>query len=362
MHKYVCQVLLLFISSPLFAQPLTKGQFQLSGNLKGQDSGYIFLRYTNTEGNRIKDSFYLHKGNFQFTGSISEPHSANLFSDKSKNAFDSNQVNFYLEPTVMRAELLLNRFNEAKFTGSKTQEEAEILSKAILSIKDTGATRMAKVVAAQRNFITGHPNSQVSVFHLLLNKSRWPFDTLQKYYYLLGPQALLSSNGRQLTKVIKDVEESSIGKAAKPFSSVDIEGKPLSLSSFKGKYVLLDFWASWCVPCREGNPHLRKLFNQYNKSGLEIIGISVDKNEKAWKEAVAKDSIGSWNHLISNGLNGDSVLIDRMYGATAYPTKILVDKVGVIIARYVGTEEEKQLDKKLNELFDTKGTAKQSKH
>ncbi|RYG08102.1 MAG: TlpA family protein disulfide reductase, partial [Chitinophagaceae bacterium] len=140
--------------------------------------------------------------------------------------------------------------------------------------------------------------------------------------------------------------------------AIDIGGKPLSLADFKGKYVLLDFWASWCVPCREGNPHLKKLYAQYKNKGLEIIGVSDDDSKPyAWKAAVAQDQIGMWKHVL-RGLKRVGDTYDRTndisenFGIHTLPTKILIDRNGKIVGRYGGGgESDEAMDKKLAEIF-----------
>ena len=106
--------------------------------------------------------------------------------------------------------------------------------------------------------------------------------------------------------------------------------------------MLLDFWGSWCVPCRKGNPHLKELYHQYKDQGFDIIGIAKDDDTRdAWVKAVEKDGL-PWHQI----LVGD---LDTKYNVTSYPTKILVDQQGIIIGRY--GENEKELDEQLNSIF-----------
>jgi thiol-disulfide isomerase/thioredoxin len=123
---------------------------------------------------------------------------------------------------------------------------------------------------------------------------------------------------------------------------------------------LLDFWASWCVPCRKGNPHLLSLYSKYKDKGLEIIGVSDDdNNHEAWQKAVDKDGIGVWKHVL-RGLDMKKRLageenesdISQYYGIHSLPTKILIDPNGIIIGRYGGGgESDEAMDKKFAEIF-----------
>jgi thiol-disulfide isomerase/thioredoxin len=146
---------------------------------------------------------------------------------------------------------------------------------------------------------------------------------------------------------------------AKDFTALDINGKSLQLSDFKGKYVLLDFWASWCVPCRKGNPHLKELYAKYQSKGCEVIGVSDDdRNHDAWKKAVDQDGL-PW-HQVLRGLDIDKKMrgiknesdISEKYGINSLPTQILIDATGKIIGRYGGGgEPHEALDKKLADIF-----------
>ena len=135
----------------------------------------------------------------------------------------------------------------------------------------------------------------------------------------------------------------------------------LVLSAFRGNCVLLDFWASWCVPCRNSSPHLLELYRQYHDKGFDIIGIADDDNKPdEWKKAVAKDNVGVWHHIlrgidrkkIQNGEDNPND-ISETFGVHSLPTKILIDKDGKIIGRYdKGTDEElAAMDKKIAEVM-----------
>lgn len=129
---------------------------------------------------------------------------------------------------------------------------------------------------------------------------------------------------------------------------------------FKGRYLLLDFWASWCVPCRKNNPHLISVYKKYKGKGLAVIGIADDDGDTtAWKRAIETDSVGIWNHVLK-GLNKIAKLkgerndedISEKFGVGEIPTMILIDKNGMIIGRYKGAEDNPVLDKKLSEIFN----------
>lgn len=107
----------------------------------------------------------------------------------------------------------------------------------------------------------------------------------------------------------------------------DIDGQTTTLSSYKGKVVLLDFWASWCMPCRKNNPNLVALYKKFKGAGFEILGVSIDENNVAWKKAIEKDGL-TWKQVVDNaGWNATSTLD---YGVEGIPASFLIDRNGVI--------------------------------
>jgi peroxiredoxin len=119
----------------------------------------------------------------------------------------------------------------------------------------------------------------------------------------------------------------SPGQTAADISLPDLNGKTISLSEFKGKVILIDFWASWCGPCRHNNPHLVKLYNKYHDKGLEIYGISLDDNVNSWRRAVKHDKLG-WTQVIDD--KGWAASSANIYGVDMIPSSFLVDQHGII--------------------------------
>ncbi|HLK27585.1 MAG TPA: TlpA disulfide reductase family protein [Puia sp.] len=129
--------------------------------------------------------------------------------------------------------------------------------------------------------------------------------------------------------------------AAPEITLPGISGETINLSSYKGKVVLIDFWASWCGPCRRNNPHLVKFYKKYHPKGLEILGVSLDNNQDAWKAAVKHDKL-EWIQLNDNkGWNATSA---NAYGVDAIPASFLIDKNGIIYSiNKVGPELEEEV-------------------
>lgn len=151
-----------------------------------------------------------------------------------------------------------------------------------------------------------------------------------------------------MTKRIALVKKTSEGVEAQDFTQPDVDGKPVKLSDYRGKYVLIDFWASWCAPCRRENPNLVRSYAKYQKKGFEILGVSMDKaaDKSKWLKAIQDDGL-TWRQV--GDLKGWENEAGAMYDVKAIPMNFLVDPNGKIIAKYLRGEE---LDKKLAEIFD----------
>lgn len=358
-------------------------KFILNGNLQEMNNGLMYLSYSNKDNQQVMDSAVINNGKFLFSGNINVPTLANLHL-KEERRTQQNSVRFFMEPSAMTVSLIINNFSSAKFTGSKTQDEYAVLQSEKQKVEERWKVVMDTLSAVNKRsnfeyqelknwvlqpyfkemnemdfiFFNSHPQSYATAYMLRFYVNKLPVDSLQMYYSRLGQKVQQSSTGKELAGEIKKIRASSPGSIAADFTATDINGNSLSLFDFKGKYVLLDFWASWCVPCRKGNPHLKELYAKYKDKGFEIIGISDDDTRpEEWRKAIEKDGIGIWKHLL-RGLkrtefgfdkSGD---ISKNFSIHSLPTKILIDPNGMIIGRYGGGgENDEAMDEKLKEIF-----------
>ena len=205
---------------------------------------------------------------------------------------------------------------------------------------------LSRVDAQVGNFITVHPASHVSTY-LLLNFSQISTDPLllDQRFNSLDATVRTTQMGKMLADRIAVSKIGAIGTDAMDFTQNDVNGKPVALSSFKGKYVLLDFWASWCRPCRAENPNVVKVYNKFKDKNFTILGVSLDQQKEAWVRAIQADHLG-WNHV--SDLQQWSNAAAQLYRIESIPGNFLIDPNGKIIARDLRGED---LEKKLCQVL-----------
>lgn len=203
----------------------------------------------------------------------------------------------------------------------------------------------------QTAFIQSHPGSLVSMYFLANMVNSMDLATLEATYHRLAGTYKTSEYAKRIEQKLTASKATSIGKQAIALNKTDINGQPVNLKALQGKYVLLDFWGSWCGPCRKSHPHLKELYSKYKGAGFEIVGIAQEQGNDAdavWKKAIEEDGL-PWIQVLNNhGIDQFDAV--KAYGITAFPTKILLDKEGKIIGRYVGQEAE-GLTEKLTGIF-----------
>lgn len=358
-------------------------KFTLRGEIKGMTSGSLFFGYTDNNEKYLKKTIPVEHGKFKLEGIISEPTNVLLCLDSTINRMDDpNLTSFWIEATDMHLEVTLNAFKEFKLSGSKTNDEEQELNrlkapieKEMQPISDAYQAEKdhAKAAAIREQFepyydrmnvltdefIKTHPDSYLSPWLMLFRLSSLSVEQVETVYNNWTDRIKASRTGKEIAEEITKLKQGSPGSPAIMFKRKDINDKVFNLEELKGKkYVILDFWASWCVPCRKGNPHLKALYEKYAPLGLEVVCIaSDDSSPDKWRQAVEQDGIGHFHHVLS-GMKRTATGYDRSeaigewYGIHTLPTKILIDKNGTIIARYGGGgEPHENLDQKLIEIF-----------
>ncbi|MDB5117001.1 MAG: hypothetical protein JWQ79_2493 [Mucilaginibacter sp.] len=383
-------ILLLAIAMPqVHAQQKVVNNFTLSGKITNRNTGPIYLCYADKNGKFVRDSTVFKNGSFSFSGSIDQPVSGFISGHvmKSMDDEDPNLLPFFLEPGEMTITLAANDFKHAEITGSSAQRDRETLNQQIKNKpfsrtldslyklwrtllaasksddKPTDLNLISYQIARYRDsvkkvelvFAAKNPQSYLMPFlvQLYLQQQRLTVDSAEMLYNGFVPSVQQSKYGKSLNEIISRMKLTLPGAVAPLFVKKSMDGSNLGLASFNGKnYVLLDFWASWCEPCREFTPKIKEAYQQYHNKGLEIISVSWDDDEAAWKKAVAEDGIEIWHNVIAS-LSGpnDNSMRDK-YSIPFIPTLILIDKNGIIIGRYDNGDEAAALKSKLRKIFD----------
>jgi peroxiredoxin len=191
-----------------------------------------------------------------------------------------------------------------------------------------------EMVDAQKHYIRDHPDSLRSVF--LLYEIDWSFkstDEFWTYINLIDPSLHSNDYYVRLCKTVRQAEEVQIGKTAPDFILNDAKGYPRKLSEAYGNstYLLLDFWASNCSPCRHENPLIRKAYNEFQSKGFDVFGVSTDTQEELWLKAIEEDSL-TWTNVCSFENWGDSEVVE-VFALSQTSQNFLLDRTGKIIAK-----------------------------
>jgi len=327
-----------------------------------------------------EDSVALVNGNFKFTGHISGNAYARMALDhtgggKGKAVYTGDVIYFYFgkeQVTISSKDSLEN----AVFAGSKVYQEYDAYNKAI------GGTIMALTKAVNIDFNRGTPEQQKDTAYMkavdlrfrrnIQNRTDKQFQFAKEhpnsYFALVALSEAAGSKvdvgkvepvfnalnkayretdmGKELAQRIAASGITAVGNVAPLFTQNNVVGKPVSLASLKGKVVLVEFWASWCSPCRAENPNLVKQYQTYKDKGFEIISVSLDNVKERWLEAIEKDGL-DWIHV--SDLKGWNNEVGRLYGVRAVPASFLVDAQGKIIGNGLRGEP---LNKKLADIFN----------
>ena len=215
-------------------------------------------------------------------------------------------------------------------------------------------------VERMKKYMEKYPSTALSANFMRMELARMPLEKMKEAYEKLDATAKETTAGKEMAAEIATLECVAPGKPAPEIAKDDfVTGKPFSLSSLKGKVVLLDFWASWCKPCRASNPHVKALFEKYHKKGFDVVYVADnDSNPDQALKAIDEDGIKKYHHVLRGlkelrGPNGERMGYDKSedvserYAIHYLPTKYLIDREGNI----VGKVDDETLDAKLKEIF-----------
>jgi len=230
----------------------------------------------------------------------------------------------------------------AAYKKAMSEKNEEAAEKAYKEYEAVDAEKMETVKA----FVKENGNSVVAAvvsYRNLLNQLK--VDEMEVLYNTFGEDVKASGSALAIKSKIDILKKVAIGQPAPDFTLDTPEGTPMSLSSLKGQVVVIDFWASWCGPCRRENPHMVELYNELHPKGVEFFGVSLDENKEKWLKAIEDDGL-IWKH--ASDLKGWKSAASQLYGVNGIPCTYLIDQKGTIVAKKVfGDELKAEIEKLL---------------
>lgn len=372
-------IILIFLFLQVFVYAQTNNYL-----IKGKVGNYnapaiIYLNHIQS-GIKIKDSVLLKNGEFEFTGSVQDPIKATLeFYNNGRQAVSKTNpaeyLPFYLEPGTIKI-TTMDSLKFAVFSNAKVNEANEKMKTALkpFDVKLAEYRKFAQSATPEQQkteefraqmkklydelmdtqkailskFIKENPDSWMSLDAVnTLGGSQPKLDVVEPLFNSLTDNIKNTVTGKKYAALIETLKKVAIGAMAPDFTQNDPDGKPVKLSDFRGKYLLLDFWASWCGPCRGENPNVVKAYNQYKDKNFTILSVSLDNEngKEAWLKAIATDNM-TWNHVSDLKYWYNAVAVQ--YGIHSIPDNFLIGPDGKILARGLRGDA---LAQKLSELL-----------
>lgn len=355
------------VATLLFACNKQQDGYHISGTIDGVEDGKkILIQKQNEVGMMfVIDSAFVKNGKFEFEG-VSEDIEIVTFQIDQIQGF----VPFILENEKINAVIYKDSLNASKVTGSynndeliRYNKEVQVLfeelqkfemenGQAYSQAREANDTVVMEQLLSQHKaikqkqidynekYIVENTKSYISVLLLqgMLNNPEADYGKIKTYYDALTAELKATKTGKAILETLNKVSAVSVGQIAPDFSAPNPDGKMVSLKESLGKITLIDFWASWCTPCRVENPNVVALYNEFHEKGLNIIGVSLDKEDAhdKWTEAIATDNL-TWTHVSNLKFWQDPIA--RLYNIESIPATFLLDENGKIIAKDLRGEE-----------------------
>ena len=343
---------------------LKDNEFLISGTANGIENGKkVFIEVQTETGTLAKDTAVVTDGKFELKGITEEI-------DLGFIRIENEQINLplILEEGKIEINIVKDSLHKSTLGGTpnndkfqKFNTESRAISEKVAKFEKDNGPEMQKAQMSNdtvtinkllkeykkfqnemndysKKFIKENPDAYLSVLLLenfLMRQYLTP-EEIKSYFEGLDKDVKETKSGKKIKTALDSMTAIVIGKPAPNFSAPSPEGKTISLKESLGKVTIIDFWASWCGPCRAENPNVVALYNEFHPQGLNIIGVSLDKDAKKWKEAIAKDGL-VWPHVSNLKFWEDPIA--KQYNVQSIPATFILDEKGNIVAKDLRGEE-----------------------